>query len=158
MQQKLIHHCKSTILQIKIKGPISSELGFLGSSVVKNLHANAADTEIWVWSLGWEDTLEKEMATHSNILAWEVLWIEEPCGLQSMGSQSTRHHWVTEKTGKYTEINIVNEVLKRKHSYSLPFWKKKYLCHLVFSQGILSILMYFCRLRLIEVFFYSPNH
>ena len=43
MQQKLIHHCKSTILQIKKKGPVSSELGFLGSSVVKNLHANAAD-------------------------------------------------------------------------------------------------------------------
>ena len=81
--------------------------------------------ETWVWSLGWEDTLEKEMATHSNILAWEILWIEEPGGLQSMGSQSARHHWVTEKTWNYTEINIVKKVLKRKHSYSSPFWKKK---------------------------------
>ena len=39
------------------------------------------------WSLGQEDPLEKEMATHSNILAWEIPWTEEPGGLQSMGSQ-----------------------------------------------------------------------
>ena len=38
--------------------------------------------------LGWEDPLEKEMATHSSILAWKILWTEEPGGLQSMGSQS----------------------------------------------------------------------
>ena len=43
--------------------------------------------ETWVWSLGWEDTLEKEIATHSSILAWRIPWIEEPDGLQSMGSQ-----------------------------------------------------------------------
>ena len=42
--------------------------------------------ETWVRSLGWEDPLEKEMATHSSILAWEILWTEEPGGLQSMGS------------------------------------------------------------------------
>ena len=41
--------------------------------------------------LGWEDPLEKEMATHSNILAWKISWTEEPEGLQSMGSQSFRH-------------------------------------------------------------------
>ena len=38
--------------------------------------------------LGWEDTLEKEMATHSSILAWEIPWTEEPGGLESLGSQS----------------------------------------------------------------------
>ena len=42
----------------------------------------------WIWSLGWEDPLEKEMATHSSIRAWEIPWTEEPGGLQSMGSQS----------------------------------------------------------------------
>ena len=41
--------------------------------------------ETWVLSLGWEDLLGKEMATHSSILAWEIPWIEEPGGLQSMG-------------------------------------------------------------------------
>ena len=41
--------------------------------------------EMWVRSLGWEDPLEKEVATHSSILAWEIHWIEEPGRLQSIG-------------------------------------------------------------------------
>ena len=47
--------------------------------------------KIRVRSLGGEDPLEEEMATHSRILAWEIPWTEEPCGLQSMGSQRVRH-------------------------------------------------------------------
>ena len=47
--------------------------------------------ETWVQSLGWEDLLEKEMATHSSILAWKIPWTEEPGRLQSMGSQRVRH-------------------------------------------------------------------
>ena len=43
-----------------------------------------------VQSLGWEDCLEKEMATHSSILAWEIPWTEEPGGLQSMRSRKSR--------------------------------------------------------------------
>ena len=43
----------------------------------------------WVWFLGWEDPLKKEMATHSSILAWRIPWIEEPGRLQSMGSQES---------------------------------------------------------------------
>jgi len=43
--------------------------------------------ETQVWSLGWGDALEKEIATHSNILAWETPWTEEPGGLQFVGSQ-----------------------------------------------------------------------
>ena len=46
--------------------------------------------ETWVHSLGWEDLLEKEMATHSGILAWRIPWTEEPVGLQSMGSQKSQ--------------------------------------------------------------------
>ena len=52
---------------------------------VKNL---PAVQEIRVQSLGLEDPLEKDMATHSSILAWKISWTEEPGGLQSMGSQS----------------------------------------------------------------------
>ena len=52
--------------------------------------------ETWVQSLGWEDPLEEEMATHSSVIAWEVLWIEEPGGLQSMGSLRVRHYLATE--------------------------------------------------------------
>ena len=44
--------------------------------------------ETWIWSLGQEDPLEKEVATHSSIIAWEIPWTEEPGGLQSTGSQS----------------------------------------------------------------------
>ena len=47
--------------------------------------------ETWVRSLGQEDPLEKEMATHSSILAWKIPWTEDPDRLQSMGSQRVRH-------------------------------------------------------------------
>ena len=46
--------------------------------------------ETWVQFLGWEDSLEKEMATHSSIPAWRIPWTEEPGGLQSMGLQRVR--------------------------------------------------------------------
>ena len=46
--------------------------------------------ETWVWSLGWEDPLEKEMATHSSVLAWETPWTEEPSRPESMGSQKSQ--------------------------------------------------------------------
>ena len=48
--------------------------------------------ETWVRSLGQENPLEKEMATHSSTLAWEIPWTEEPGRLQSMGSQRVRHN------------------------------------------------------------------
>ena len=51
--------------------------------------------ETQVQSLGWEDPLEKEMATHSGTLAWKIQWTEEPGRLQSMGLQRVGHHWAT---------------------------------------------------------------
>ena len=54
--------------------------------------------ETWVRSLGWEDPLEKEMATHSSTLAWKILCTEEPGRLQSMGSQGVRCDLVTEQS------------------------------------------------------------
>ena len=56
----------------------------LVAQLVKNL---LVKQETRVQSLGWEDALEKEMAPHSNTLAWRIPWTEEPCGLQSMGSK-----------------------------------------------------------------------
>ena len=56
--------------------------------MVKNL---PVVKETWVPFLGWEDPLEKGMATHSSILAWRIPWKEEPDGLQSMKSQRVRH-------------------------------------------------------------------
>ena len=53
--------------------------------------------EARVRSLGWEDALEKRMATHSSILAWKIPWTEEPGGLQSIGSQRVGHDYMTEQ-------------------------------------------------------------
>ena len=69
---------------INYKETIVAYSGFPGSSVVKTMPAMQ---ETWVLSLVWEDSLEKKMATHSSILAYEIPWTEEPGGLQSIGSQ-----------------------------------------------------------------------
>ena len=57
-----------------------------------------AKQEMWVQSLGQEDLLEKEMATHFNILAWDIPWTEDPGRVQSMGWQRVRHDLATEYT------------------------------------------------------------
>ena len=57
--------------------------------------------EMWVQSLGQENPLEKEMATHSSILVWEIPWSEEPGGLQSMGLQESN---TTEQLSKCTMV------------------------------------------------------
>ena len=63
------------------------------ASLVTQLVKNpSAMQEIKIRSLGGENPLEKEMAIHSSILAWKILWTEEPGGLQSMGSQRVRHY------------------------------------------------------------------
>ena len=63
-------------------------MGFPGGTGVKNPPANAEMQEAWVQSLGQEDPLEKEMATHSSTLAWEIPGTEEPGGLQSQKSRT----------------------------------------------------------------------
>ena len=73
----------------------SSSRVIIGSEMVKNLPAM---WETWVQSLVWEDPLEEGMASHSSILAWRILWTEEPGGLQSLGLQRVRHSWVTKNT------------------------------------------------------------
>ena len=60
-------------------------MGFSGGSVVKNLTVTQETQETYIQSLCREDPLEKEMATHSSILARKIQWTEEPGGLQSMG-------------------------------------------------------------------------
>ena len=64
----------------------SEEQGFPGGSAIKNPPAMQKMQETWVCSLGWEDPLEEEMATHSNNLAQQIPWTEEPGRLQSMRS------------------------------------------------------------------------
>ena len=66
-------------------------MGFPSDSVVKNPFAMQEAQEMRVSSLGWEDPLEEEMATHSSILAWRIPWTQAPGGLQSMGLQRVGH-------------------------------------------------------------------
>ena len=63
----------------------------LVAQLIKNPFVNAGDTERWVQSLGWEDPLEKEMATRFNIFAWKISWIEEPSRLQTIGLHRVGH-------------------------------------------------------------------
>ena len=82
--------------------------------------------ETWVQSLGQENPLEKEMATHSSILAWRIPQTEEPGGLQSMGSQRIGHDWAT-TTFTFTCPNI-QDGLKRVDCF---------LHHLLFIEHLL---------------------
>ena len=114
--------------------------------------------EMQVQSLGQEDPLEEEMATHSSILAWRIPWTEEPGGLQSMGSQRVENDLVSKHTCWYTEIQLVSHTAvttsnvakftsvliicllfytnksghleKKKDNLFLPFWS---LCFFLFS-------------------------
>ena len=70
--------------------PLSTAIyNTLVAQSVKNLRAMQ---ETQVQSLGWEDPLEKEVATHSSLLAWRIPWTKEPGGLQSMGSQRVKRN------------------------------------------------------------------
>ena len=67
---------------------MKSEVIAGGSPMAQAVKSPPEMQETRVWSLSWEDPLEEEMATHSNILAWEIPWTEKPGGLQSTGSQT----------------------------------------------------------------------
>ena len=77
----------------KLRSVIIDSWASLVAHMVKNLPAM---WETCVWSLGQEEPLEKGMATHSSILAWEIPWTEEPGRLESMGSQRVRRDWFSE--------------------------------------------------------------
>ena len=87
------------------------------AQMIKNL---PAIQETWLQSLGWEDPLEKGMTTHSSILAWRVLWTEEPGELQSMGSQRVRQRCtaVTQREGMGREEGGGRRVQDGEHRYT----------------------------------------
>ena len=81
--------------QSLVRGPRLSKLFFMGlkgSLVVKMVKRLPALPETWVRPLGQEDPLEKEMSTHSSVLAWRIPGTAEPCGLLSMGSHRVGHN------------------------------------------------------------------
>ena len=101
---------------------------WIASLVAQRLKCIPAMRETWVWSLGSEDPLEKETATHSSILAWRIPWTEEPGGLQSTESQRVGHDSVNSLSlltclNKHNPIyNIFNET---KPSQTLSFMLSK---------------------------------
>ena len=95
------------------------DLTTLVAQLVKNL---PAVQETLVWSLDWEDPLEKEMVTHSSIFAWKISWTQERGGLQSMGSQRVGHDWATSTNSLPWELSAIVQWLV----YSLwyyPSWE-----------------------------------
>ena len=75
---------------MRVMNAVFCHLNFM-SAVAQTVKRLPAMRETWVQSLGQEDPLEKEMATYSSTLAWKIPWMEEPGGLQSMGSLRVRH-------------------------------------------------------------------
>ena len=69
----------------------NEKIQFITTLVAQTIKRLPTTWETQVRSLDWEDTLEKEMATHSSVLAWRIPWMEEPDGLQCMGSQRVGH-------------------------------------------------------------------
>ena len=96
---------------------INISLVFPVAQLLKNLPSMR---ETWVRSLGWEDPLEKGMATHSSILAWRIPWTEDPGGLQSTGSHRLWDNWVA---NTFTFINIL---LNYTTGIFIHAWMKKF--------------------------------
>ena len=88
--------------------------------------------EMWVWSLGQEDPLEQEMATHSRILAWKNPWTEEPGRLQSMGLLIVGHDWATDWA--YTQLywttcpSLLKYIYTYVYMYTYVHILKLYVC------------------------------
>ena len=88
---RLNHHHYSLLITDLVNGSMDFKAVKLERSVAQRVKHLPAMQETWVRSLGQEDPLEKEMATHSSTLAWKIPWTEKPGRLQSMGSQRVRH-------------------------------------------------------------------
>ena len=90
LEKSALEHLFLKVLVEKFLGdsdwPSLGHVPTRASLVAQTVKNPPAMRETWVQSLGCEDPLEKEMATHSSILAWKISWTEEPGGLQSMGS------------------------------------------------------------------------
>ena len=90
--------------------------------------------ETWVWSLGQEDPLEKEMVTHSSILAWRIPWTEKPGRLQSKGSQRVGHDWATSLTHSLT--HSLNHSVRGESRLRTTWGNCIYCAHLCRTHGM----------------------
>ena len=99
--------------------------------------------ERWVRSLGWDDAQEKEMATHSSILAWNIPWTEEPDGLQVMGLWRVKYDWVTKHANvqeSFWYMNLSFSFLNWESNSYLEYFIKKISKYVVSLSGHLRFL------------------
>ena len=89
--------------------------------------------ETWVWCLGQEDPLEKEIATHSSTLAWKIPWMEEPGRLQSMGLQSQT--WLSDLSSLYFIQSLLDPGLEKLVSCLLWRWIASHISSWVAAPG-----------------------
>ena len=94
--------CKESDTTERLLFTLYNSQASLMAQWVKNMPVKQETWHVWVQPLGWLDPPEKEMATHSSTLVWEIPWTEEPGGLQSKGSKSIGHDRAT----KYIDIQL----------------------------------------------------
>ena len=100
----------------------------IGASLVaQRLKHLPAMQMTWVRALVWEDPLEKEMATHSGILAWRIPWTEEPGGLQSTGSDRVRHNCIY-------YVQIYNRIVISTQYHNLAYCQ--YIMNVIFFMSL----------------------
>ena len=92
--------------------------------MIKNLPAMR---ETWVWSLGWEDPIQKRTATHSSILVWRIPWTAKVGRLRSMGLQRVGHNWVTFTDHWYVYVYMYAYIFWLNWGF---IWDKAFLCFL----------------------------
>ena len=95
----------NTLGNILKQTEVGGEFSSLVAQTEKSLPEMLGDQ---VQSLGWEDSLEKEMKTHSGILAWKIPWTEKSSGLQSKASQRVGHNWVTNTSFSLLHLEKLN--------------------------------------------------
>ena len=113
---------------------ILSFLEFYWNGIIsaQRLRIHMQMQEMWIPSLGQEGPLEKEVTTHSSTLAWNIPWIEEPGGLQSVGSQRVGRGWETEQTHTYSTQAFVLDFIS--HNIFKIYWFP--LCYWVIFMGL----------------------
>ena len=99
--RELKPECTFTFVFLSFTGSVK-----VASLVAQKVKSLSAMRETGVQSLGWEDPLKKEMATHSSIFAWKIPWMEEPGGLQSTVSQRVGHNWATNTQGVLYHLTL----------------------------------------------------
>ena len=119
-------HQKIFLRNSRIQSANTEQAPSIWTSLVSHMVKKPpAMQETWLQSLGWEDLLEEEMATHPSILAWRILWTEEPGRLQSIVSHRVGHDWATHTFTFHVSGTDRNSVPHDRSLSSRPSWRRE---------------------------------